>query len=90
MKLQVEAAADSAPFLSLLAPLNSGLGLSYWKAPSRTSAVEFGIVLGNISDVSGVILIVSPCGYSAADAPIVSICMSFLCALFFPFIVHSV
>ncbi|QCD83090.1 probable phosphoinositide phosphatase SAC9 [Vigna unguiculata] len=69
----VEAAADSAPFLSLLAPLNSGLGLSYWKAPSRTSAVEFGIVLGNISDVSGVILIVSPCGYSAADAPIVQI-----------------
>ncbi|KAG5010707.1 hypothetical protein JHK87_019222 [Glycine soja] len=69
----VETAADSAPFLSLLAPLNSGLRLSYWKAPSGASSVEFGIVLGNISDVSGIILIVSPCGYSMADAPIVQI-----------------
>lgn len=73
MRLQVETAADSAPFLSLLAPLNGGLRLSYWKAPSSASSVEFGIVLSNISDVSGVILIVSPCGYSMADTPIVSI-----------------
>ncbi|XP_027345477.1 probable phosphoinositide phosphatase SAC9 [Abrus precatorius] len=69
----VETAADSAPFLSLLAPFNSGLRLSYWKAPSSVTSVEFGIVLGNISDVSGVILIVSPCGYSMADVPIVQI-----------------
>ncbi|XP_020235927.1 probable phosphoinositide phosphatase SAC9 [Cajanus cajan] len=69
----VETASDSAPFLSLLAPLNSGLRLSFWKAPSSASSVEFGIVLGSISDVSGVILIVSPCGYSMADAPIVQI-----------------
>ncbi|XP_061373421.1 probable phosphoinositide phosphatase SAC9 isoform X2 [Gastrolobium bilobum] len=69
----VETAANSAPFLSLLAPFNSGSWLSYWKAPSSTTSVEFGIVLGNISDVSGVILVVSPCGYSMADAPIVQI-----------------
>ncbi|KAJ1396461.1 WW domain [Sesbania bispinosa] len=69
----VETSANSAPFLSLLAPFNSSSRLSYWKAPSSATSVEFGIVLGNISDVSGVILIVSPCGYSVADAPIVQI-----------------
>ncbi|KAI4324378.1 hypothetical protein L6164_023923 [Bauhinia variegata] len=69
----VETAIDSAPFLSLLSPFESGSQLSYWKAPPSTSTVEFGIVLGNISDVSGVIMIVSPCGYSMVDAPIVQI-----------------
>lgn len=63
---------DSAPFLSLLAPINSGSQHSYWKAPSGTTYVEFIVVLGNLSDVSGVILLVSPCGYSDADAPTVS------------------
>jgi len=90
MQLQFEAAADSAPFLSLLAPLNSGLWLSYWKAPSSTTAVEFGIVLGNTSDVSGVILIVSPCGYSAADAPIVSIHLSHFLFFLLLFIVFKI
>ncbi|KAK7252087.1 hypothetical protein RIF29_35801 [Crotalaria pallida] len=69
----VETAANCAPFLSLLAPFNSGSRLSYWKAPPSNTSVEFGIVLDNISDVNGVILIVSPCGYSMADAPIVQI-----------------
>ncbi|KAK7319802.1 hypothetical protein RJT34_04528 [Clitoria ternatea] len=69
----VETAANSAPFLSLLAPFNSGSRLSYWKAPSSATSVEFGIVLGNISDVSGVLLMVSQCGYSMADTPIVQI-----------------
>lgn len=69
----VETAADSAPFLSLLAPLNSGSQHSYWKAPSNTTSVEFVVVLGTLSDVSGVILLVSPCGYSAADAPTVQV-----------------
>ncbi|KAG8654390.1 hypothetical protein MANES_05G186753v8 [Manihot esculenta] len=69
----VETAADSAPFFSLLAPLKSGSGQSYWKAPSTTNSVEFVIVLSTLSDVSGVILLVSPCGYSAADVPIVQI-----------------
>lgn len=63
---------DSAPFLSLLAPINSGSQHSYWKASSSTTSVEFIIVLGTLSDVSGVILLVSPCGYSDTDAPIVS------------------
>lgn len=63
---------DSAPFLSLLAPLDSGLENSYWKAPPNTVSVEFSIVLGTLSDVSGVVLLVSPCGYSDADSPTVS------------------
>lgn len=63
---------DSAPFLSLLAPLDSGSQNSCWKAPSSTISVEFSIVLGTLSDVTGVVLLVSPCGYSDADAPTVS------------------
>ncbi|XP_022734790.1 probable phosphoinositide phosphatase SAC9 isoform X1 [Durio zibethinus] len=69
----VETATDSAPFLSLLTPLDSGSRHSYWKAPPNTTSSEFVIVLGTLSDVSGVILLVSPCGYSEADAPIVQI-----------------
>ncbi|XP_050236082.1 probable phosphoinositide phosphatase SAC9 isoform X2 [Mercurialis annua] len=69
----VETAKDSAPFFSLLAPLDSGSWLSYWKAPPTVNSVEFVIVLSTLSDVSGVILLVSSCGYSAADAPTVQI-----------------
>lgn len=69
----VETATDSAPLLSLLAPLDSGSQNSFWKAPPTTSSAEFILVLGTLSDVSGVILVVSPCGYSEADAPIVQI-----------------
>ncbi|XP_015578272.1 probable phosphoinositide phosphatase SAC9 isoform X2 [Ricinus communis] len=69
----VETATDSAPFFSLLAPLDSGSWHSYWKAPPTTNSVEFVIVLSSLSDVSGVIMLVSPCGYSAADAPTVQI-----------------
>ncbi|KAM7280849.1 hypothetical protein ACFE04_007983 [Oxalis oulophora] len=69
----VESAKDSAPFLSLLAPLESGSHHSYWKAPANTSSVDFAIVLSTVSDVSGVIFLVSPCGYSDADAPTVQI-----------------
>lgn len=69
----VETAIGSAPFLSLLAPSDSGLHQSYWRAPPSVSSVDFVIVLSNLSDVSGVILLVSPCGYSMSDAPIVQI-----------------
>ncbi|KAH9782879.1 putative phosphoinositide phosphatase SAC9 [Citrus sinensis] len=69
----VETAKDSAPILSLLAPLNSGSRHSYWRAPPSTTSVEFVIVLGSVSDVSGVILLVSPCGYSVADTPMLQI-----------------
>ncbi|XP_039055765.1 probable phosphoinositide phosphatase SAC9 [Hibiscus syriacus] len=72
----VETATDSAPLLSLLTPLYSGSQHSYWKAPPNTNSVEFGIVLGTLSDVSRVLLLVSPCGYSEADAPIVQIWVS--------------
>lgn len=69
----VDAAAGSAPCLSLLAPLGSGSKDSYWKAPTSASSIEFVIVLSNLSNVSGVILLVSPCGYSMSDAPTVQI-----------------
>ncbi|KAJ4723770.1 Phosphoinositide phosphatase [Melia azedarach] len=69
----VETAKDSAPVLSLLAPLNSGSRHSYWRAPPSTTTVEFVVVLSTLSDVTGVILLVSPCGYSMADTPKVQI-----------------
>lgn len=69
----VETAAGSAPFMSLLAPLNSGAQDSFWRAPPSASSVEFVIVLGDLSDVCGVVLLVSPCGYSMADTPVVQI-----------------
>ncbi|XVE84406.1 hypothetical protein DITRI_Ditri17bG0009900 [Diplodiscus trichospermus] len=72
----VETASDSAPLLSLLTPLDSGSRHSYWKAPPNITSAEFVIVLGTLSDVSGVILLVSPCGYSEADAPMVQIWVS--------------
>lgn len=70
---QVETAIDSAPLLSLLGPLYSGSNESYWKAPPSVSSSEFVIVLSSHSDVSGVVLLVSPCGYSMSDAPTVQI-----------------
>lgn len=69
----VETAGGSAPFLSLLAPLESGSQHVYWKAPPSSSSVDLVIVLGSLSDVSGVIFLVSPCGYTMSDAPIVQI-----------------
>lgn len=84
LQYQVETATDSSPSLSLLAPFD--FGSQYWKAPPSASSVEFGIALGDLSDVNGVILIVSPCGYSLVDAPIVS--PHFPCVMvffFFPF-----
>ncbi|KAK9058388.1 hypothetical protein SSX86_023230 [Deinandra increscens subsp. villosa] len=69
----IETASGSAPPLSLLAPLSSGFQQSYWRAPASNSCAELVIVLGNLSDVSGVILLVSPCGYSMSDAPTVQI-----------------
>lgn len=74
----METAGGSAPFLSLLAPLDSRSHHSYWRAPPSASSVDFVIVLGNLSDVSGVILVVSPCGYSVSDAPIVSVLFALL------------
>ncbi|KAG8369402.1 hypothetical protein BUALT_Bualt14G0007400 [Buddleja alternifolia] len=69
----VETAAGSAPYLSLVTPLNSASRESYWRAPPSVSSVEFVIVLSDLSDVSGVVLLISPCGYSVSDAPTVQI-----------------
>lgn len=69
----VETAAGAAPPLSLLSPLGSGAQHCYWRAPANCTSVEFPIVLGDLSDVSGVTLVISPCGYSEGDAPMVQI-----------------
>ncbi|GAB2293209.1 Probable phosphoinositide phosphatase sac9 [Dionaea muscipula] len=69
----VETAVGAAPALSLLAPMDSGSRQSYWRAPSTCNAVEFSIVLSSLSDVTGVTLVVSPCGYSDMDAPTVQV-----------------
>ncbi|GJS75716.1 probable phosphoinositide phosphatase SAC9 [Tanacetum coccineum] len=69
----IESASGSAPPLSLLAPLSTGLRQSYWRAPAGTTSAELIIVLGDLSDVSGVVLLVSPCGYSMSDSPTIQI-----------------
>lgn len=69
----VETAVGSQPSLSLLAPLSVGEQYSYWRAPSSSSSVEFSVVLGRLSDVSGITLVVSSCGYSTLDCPTVQI-----------------
>ncbi|XP_040376150.1 probable phosphoinositide phosphatase SAC9 [Oryza brachyantha] len=69
----VETADDSEPLLSLLAPFGIGEYKSYWKAPLDNTSVEFSIVLGGLSDVSGVAIIVGSCGYSTSDCPMVEI-----------------
>ncbi|KAJ0976307.1 hypothetical protein J5N97_018272 [Dioscorea zingiberensis] len=69
----VETAIGSEPFLSLIAPLGIGAHHSFWRAPTGVSTVEFSVTLGNLSDVSGVALFVSSCGYSTFDCPTVQI-----------------
>ncbi|XP_020697326.1 probable phosphoinositide phosphatase SAC9 [Dendrobium catenatum] len=69
----VETAVGSQPLISLLAPLGVGEQYSYWRAPPGSSTVEFSVVLGSLSDVSGVILVVSSCGYSTSDCPTVKV-----------------
>ncbi|KAI3820125.1 hypothetical protein L1987_13983 [Smallanthus sonchifolius] len=70
----IESAPGSAPILSLLAPLDTvSQDASYWKAPPKTSSAEFVIVLGNLFNVSSVVLVLSPCGYSMSDSPTVQI-----------------
>uniref|UniRef100_A0A1D1ZIN1 Uncharacterized protein C1093.03 n=1 Tax=Anthurium amnicola TaxID=1678845 RepID=A0A1D1ZIN1_9ARAE len=69
----VETAEGSEPLLSLLCPMGVGAWHSYWRATTGNSSIEFSIVLGSVSDVSGVILLVSSCGYSSSDCPVVQI-----------------
>ncbi|KAJ4765502.1 hypothetical protein LUZ62_075877 [Rhynchospora pubera] len=70
---EVKTAEASAPLLSLISPLCFGERQSYWRAPINVSSVEFALVLGRLSDVSGVAIVVSSCGYSASNCPIVEI-----------------
>lgn len=69
----VETAEGSEPSLSLLAPIGLGSEKSYWRAPASASSVEFSIVLATTSVVSGVALLVSSCGYTTVDPPLVQL-----------------
>lgn len=69
----VDTIAGSEPLYSLLAPLGMGEQHGYWKAPPNLSTVEFSIVLGSLSDVLGVAILVSSCGWSTFDSPVVEI-----------------
>ncbi|THU71061.1 hypothetical protein C4D60_Mb08t31560 [Musa balbisiana] len=70
---QVETAEGSEPLLSLLVPLGMGEHHGYWRAPPSMSTVEFSVVLGSLSDISGVALVISSCGYTTSDCPTVQI-----------------
>ncbi|XP_024545394.1 probable phosphoinositide phosphatase SAC9 isoform X1 [Selaginella moellendorffii] len=63
----------SEPATSLISTRSSFNTMSYWRAPPGLPSVEFSIVLGQPSSVTGIILLVSPCGYTAQDAPTVDI-----------------
>ncbi|KAJ3694465.1 hypothetical protein LUZ60_009945 [Juncus effusus] len=69
----VETDEGSEPLLSLISPLNIGERESYWRSPVGVSSVEFSLVLGRTSDVAGVAVIVSSCGYSSSNCPTVEI-----------------
>lgn len=71
--MQVDAAENSESCLSLLASPFLGTQDSYWKAPSSVSSVMLTVVLSTPSAVSGLVLLVSSCGYSTHDIPIVSL-----------------
>ena len=74
----METAEGSEPLLSLLAPLGMGEHHGYWRAPPSMSTVEISVVLGSLSDISGVALVISSCGYTTSDYPTVrSNCFSF-------------
>uniref|UniRef100_A0A7N1A990 Phosphoinositide phosphatase SAC9 n=1 Tax=Kalanchoe fedtschenkoi TaxID=63787 RepID=A0A7N1A990_KALFE len=69
----VETEIGAAPSLSLLCPYEFDPQQSYWRAPPNNTCVELVIVLGSLADVSGVVLLISQCGYSSNDAPSVQI-----------------
>lgn len=64
----VEAAESSESPLSLLGNPFLGPRETYWKAPSNVSSVMLTVILSTPSAVSGLVLLVSSCGYSAYDA----------------------
>ncbi|XP_078444918.1 putative phosphoinositide phosphatase SAC9 isoform X2 [Wolffia australiana] len=69
----IQTAKGSESALSLLLPIGYGEWSSYWRAEPSCQTVDFPIALGSLSDVSGVILLVSSHGYSSADCPHVTI-----------------
>lgn len=69
--LQVHTAEGSEPAQSLLAPWNTGQPSKYWRAPLGVSTVELCISLAAPASVSSIVLLVSPCGYTYRDVPVV-------------------
>ncbi|KAH7440058.1 hypothetical protein KP509_04G089000 [Ceratopteris richardii] len=71
--VSVDAAEDAESPLTLLTDPFIGSQRGYWKAPSSVSNVMFTIVLSSLSAVTGLILLVSSCGYSSHDIPILEV-----------------
>ncbi|MCO5576196.1 hypothetical protein L7F22_030004 [Adiantum nelumboides] len=65
----VDAVEDSESPLSLLANPFVGSQSAYWRAPSSVASVMLTVVLSTPSAVSGLVLLVSSCGYTIHDIP---------------------
>ncbi|XP_024361756.1 probable phosphoinositide phosphatase SAC9 [Physcomitrium patens] len=69
----VSTAEGSEPAQSLLAPWNSGTSKSFWRAPIGAPTVEFCVLLAAPSVVNTIVILVSSCGYTSQDVPLVDI-----------------
>ncbi|KAI5078715.1 hypothetical protein GOP47_0006386 [Adiantum capillus-veneris] len=65
----VDTVEDSESPLSLLANPFLGSQSAYWRVPSSVSSVMLTVVLSTPSAVSGLVLLVSSCGYTLHDIP---------------------
>lgn len=70
--MQVHTAEGSEPAQSLLAPWSTELPNKYWRAPVGVTTVELCMSLVASAFVSSIVLLVSPCGYTRQDVPVVS------------------
>lgn len=69
----IETAEGSESALSLLASPYLGSPEAYWKAPQSVSSVVLTVILSTPSAVSGLVMLISSCGYSAHDTPILDV-----------------
>jgi hypothetical protein len=69
----VQTAEGSEPPQSLLSPWSTRLPATYWRAPEGVTMVEFCVALASPAVVSTIVLLVSPCGFTSQDLPMVDI-----------------
>jgi hypothetical protein len=75
--VQVQTAEGSEPPQSLLSPWSTRLPATYWRAPEGVTMVEFCVALASPAVVSTIVLLVSPCGFTPQDLPMVSVAMQY-------------